>query len=209
MAERLERRFHSVIAENLADTECVLRQHCDDLLQRDNFDVLLDARVLPARKMTSIGRAWFAEGLARKKINLDHARMELRDLREIHAERPHRFQRRVDDDFLLGSERWLQILPPMLKPNQARLTPYASSTSRSVTMPSNLCTSARLTTGRISIRFAPMRSSAKSSPWSGWTCGKASASTNSPSFLSAPSANSCTSLERLITPTTPRRSATS
>jgi hypothetical protein len=57
--------------------------------------------VLPAR------RAWFAEGLARKKINLDHARMELRDLREIHAERPHRFQRRVDDDFLLGSERWL------------------------------------------------------------------------------------------------------
>jgi hypothetical protein len=35
--------------------------------------------------------------------------MELRDSREIHAERPHRFQRRVDDDFLLGSERWLQI----------------------------------------------------------------------------------------------------
>jgi hypothetical protein len=33
--------------------------------------------------MTLIGRAWFAEGLARKKINLDHARMELRDLREI------------------------------------------------------------------------------------------------------------------------------
>ena len=31
--------------------------------------------------------------------------MELRDLREIHAERSHRFQRRVDDDFLLGSER--------------------------------------------------------------------------------------------------------
>jgi hypothetical protein len=62
--------------------------------------------------MTLIRRAWFAEGLARKKINLDHARMELRDLREIHAERPHRFQRNVDDDFLLGSERRLQILPP-------------------------------------------------------------------------------------------------
>jgi hypothetical protein len=61
--------------------------------------------------MTSIGRAWFAEGLAGKKINLDHARMELRDLREIHGVRPHRFQRRVDDDFLLGTERWLQILP--------------------------------------------------------------------------------------------------
>ena len=54
MAERLERRFHSVIAENLADIECVLRQHSDDLLRRDNFDVLLDARVLPARKMTLI-----------------------------------------------------------------------------------------------------------------------------------------------------------
>ena len=51
MAELLERRFHSVIAENLADTECVLRQHSDDFLQRDNFDVLLDARVLPARKI--------------------------------------------------------------------------------------------------------------------------------------------------------------
>src|SRR6266568_5369014 len=112
MAERLERRFHSVIAENLADTECVLRQHSDDLLQRDNFDVLLDAGVLPARKMTLIGRSWFAEGLARKKINLDHARMELRDLREIHAERPHCFQRRVDNDLLLGSKQWLQILPP-------------------------------------------------------------------------------------------------
>ena len=54
MDERLERRFHSVIAENLADTECVLQQHSDDLLKRDNLDVLLDARVLAARKMTSI-----------------------------------------------------------------------------------------------------------------------------------------------------------
>src|SRR6266496_3956188 len=112
MADLLECGFHSVIGENLADTECVLRQHSDDLLQRDDFDVLLGARVLPARKMTSIGHSWFAERLARKKIYLDHARMELRDLREIHAVRPHRFQRRVDDDFLLGSERWLQILPP-------------------------------------------------------------------------------------------------
>src|SRR5215472_17601932 len=48
--------------------------------------------------------------LPRKKIDLDHPRMELRYLREIHAERPHCFQRRVDDDFLLGSERWLQNL---------------------------------------------------------------------------------------------------
>ena len=45
MAERLERRFYPVIAENPADTECILGQHSDDFLQRDNFDVLLDARV--------------------------------------------------------------------------------------------------------------------------------------------------------------------
>jgi hypothetical protein len=70
MAERLERRFHSVIAENLADTEGVLRQHGDDLLQRDNLDVFLDARVLPARKMTLIGRAWFAEGFAGRRSTL-------------------------------------------------------------------------------------------------------------------------------------------
>src|ERR1035437_1963993 len=42
------------------------------------------------------------------------------------------------------------------KPDQARVTPYASKTSRSVTTPSNLCTSARFTTGNISIWFAPM-----------------------------------------------------
>ena len=54
MAERLERRFYPVIAENLADTECVLRQHSDNLLKGDNFDVILDARVLSAQKMTTI-----------------------------------------------------------------------------------------------------------------------------------------------------------
>ena len=47
-------------------------------------------------------------------------------------------------------------------------------------MPSSLCTSARLTTGRTSISFAPMRSSAKSIPWSGWTCGKTSPSRGHP-----------------------------
>ena len=54
MAERLERRFYPVITESLADTECVLWQHSDDPLHRDNFDVLLDAGVLPAREMTLI-----------------------------------------------------------------------------------------------------------------------------------------------------------
>ena len=37
-------------------------------------------------------------------------------------------------------------------------------TSRSVTMPSSLWTFARFTTGRISRWFAPIRSSARSSP---------------------------------------------
>jgi hypothetical protein len=55
-------------------------------------------------------------------------------------------------------------LPRQAQARSRALTPYASKTSRSVRMPSNLCTSARFTTGRISIWFAPMRSRAKSSP---------------------------------------------
>jgi len=62
--------------------------------------------------MTLIGHAWLAASLTRKKINLNHAGMELGNLREVHAERPHRLQWRIDDDFLFGSERWLQLLPP-------------------------------------------------------------------------------------------------
>src|SRR6266536_4587964 len=58
--------------------------------------------------MTLIRHAWFAEGLASKKVDLEHARMEFGDFREIHAERPHCFHRRVDDDFLLRSKRWQQ-----------------------------------------------------------------------------------------------------
>src|SRR5215469_2911613 len=65
--------------------------------------------------MALIRRAWFADGLAGKKIDLGHARMELGNLREIHAERPHFFQRRVDDDFLPGSERCLQLFPLVLR----------------------------------------------------------------------------------------------
>src|SRR5215470_9014562 len=122
MAKGLERCLYTVIAENLADPECVFWQHCDDFLQRDNLDVLFDARVLPARKMTLIGRTCFAHDFARKKVNFDHARMELRYLREIHAERPNCFQRCVDDHFLLRSERWLQTLPP----NQRGFTRAAS-----------------------------------------------------------------------------------
>jgi hypothetical protein len=39
--------------------------------------------------MASIRPAWLAVGLARKQIDLEHARVELRYLREIHAERPY------------------------------------------------------------------------------------------------------------------------
>lgn len=42
------------------------------------------------------------------KIDLENASMELWDFAQIHAVRPHCFQGRVDDDFLLGSERWSQ-----------------------------------------------------------------------------------------------------
>jgi hypothetical protein len=103
MAERLERRFHSVIAENLADTECVLRQHSDDLLQRDDFDVLLGARVFPARRMTSIGHSWFAERLCRRKIYLDHARMERRFGSGVVVQQGSHEDPGVYDDFPLGS----------------------------------------------------------------------------------------------------------
>ena len=43
--------------------------------------------------------------------------MELRNLREIHAERPHGIQRRVDDDFLLGSKRRLHVSLGILRVN--------------------------------------------------------------------------------------------
>ena len=62
--------------------------------------------------MTLIGRARFTNALAGEKIDFHHTRMELWDLRQIHAERPHNLQRRVDDDFLLRSERWPQIMSP-------------------------------------------------------------------------------------------------
>jgi hypothetical protein len=86
MTNLLERGLYGVIAENLTDAECVLWQDSDDLPKRDNFDVFLDARVLAAGKMTFVRRARFTEGFARKEINLHHARMENRDLRQIHAE---------------------------------------------------------------------------------------------------------------------------
>jgi hypothetical protein len=64
--------------------------------------------MLPARKMTSIRHAWFAKYFPINKIDLKDTRMELWDFCQIHAERPHCFQWRVDDDRLLGSKRWSQ-----------------------------------------------------------------------------------------------------
>lgn len=54
MADLLEHCLHRVIAENLTDTECVLWQDSDDLPKWNNFDVLLDARMLAAGKMTPV-----------------------------------------------------------------------------------------------------------------------------------------------------------
>ena len=109
VVERVEGRFHAVVGENFADAEGVLGQDGDDLLLRDDFDVLLDAAVLAAGKMAAIGRAGLAEGLAGKKIDLDDARMELGDAGEVHGVGPDRRQRRVDDDFLPGLERWRHV----------------------------------------------------------------------------------------------------
>jgi hypothetical protein len=57
--ELLECRFHRVIVENLAYSESVLWHHSDDLLHWDDLDVLLNARVFSARKVTLIRRARF------------------------------------------------------------------------------------------------------------------------------------------------------
>ena len=108
----MESGFHPVVAQNFANAKCILWQDRHNLLQRDDLDVLLDACMLAAREMTLIGHAWLPQRLTRKKINLNHAGMELWNLREIHAERPHGFQRRVDDHFLFGPEWWLQLTPP-------------------------------------------------------------------------------------------------
>jgi hypothetical protein len=71
--------------------------------------------------------------------------------------------------FLLSTPFWsceTQSLQHILQAGVPGSTPYDSKTSRWVMMPSSLCTSARLTTGRTSSRVIPMRSSAKSSAWS-------------------------------------------
>src|SRR5215469_16231327 len=54
--------------------------------------------------MTLIRHARLAKSFPAMKINFANTRMELWDFREIHAEPPHHFQRRVNDDFLLGSK---------------------------------------------------------------------------------------------------------
>src|SRR5262249_301369 len=82
----------------------VLRQNGDDLLERHDFDILFDARMLSARKMALIRHAWFANCLPIDQNDLRDSRMELRNFRQIHGERPHRFEWRVDDYPLLESK---------------------------------------------------------------------------------------------------------
>jgi hypothetical protein len=52
MAQHVD--LHPVVVENLAYPKRVFRQYGDNLLQRDDLDVLFNAGVLPARKMTLI-----------------------------------------------------------------------------------------------------------------------------------------------------------
>jgi hypothetical protein len=59
--------------------------------------------------MTLVRHAWFAKCFAINQVDLEDARMKLWDFCQIHAERPHRFQWRVDDDLLPGPKRWSQF----------------------------------------------------------------------------------------------------
>src|SRR5215467_10857556 len=61
--------------------------------------------MLSVRKMALIGHAWFANCFPIDENDLRDPRMELGYFRQIHAERPHRFEWRVDSDPLLGSKR--------------------------------------------------------------------------------------------------------
>src|SRR5215471_11584012 len=64
--------------------------------------------------MALVRNSRFAKGLSGEQIHLNDAGMELRDFRDVHAERPHRLQRRVNDDCLRGAKWWSH-------PNQQRL----------------------------------------------------------------------------------------
>jgi len=101
----MNRRFDHIVAQDLADSERALRQDGDDLLLGNDFDVLLNARVFSAREVASVGNSGFAEGFSRKQIHLDDAGLEVRDFRDVHAERPHRLQWCVNDDCLRGAKR--------------------------------------------------------------------------------------------------------
>lgn len=106
IVELVESGFHGLIAENSAYAERVLRQNGNDLLQRHDFKIPLSAGMLFARKMTLIRDARPAKRRPIHQIDLDDARMELGDFRQIHAVRPDRFHGCVDDDPLAGSKQW-------------------------------------------------------------------------------------------------------
>jgi len=114
----MKRCFDHVVRQDLAYSERVLRQYSDKLLHWNDFDVLLNAAMLSARKMASIRHPWFATRLSINEFDLDDARMELWNSCQIHAVRPHCFQWRVDDDPLPGSKRWSQSCLQILRGNQ-------------------------------------------------------------------------------------------
>src|SRR5579864_3033008 len=101
----MEVSFYHVVADDLAYAERVVWQLGDDLLHRNNFDVLFNAGVLPSRKVTPIRSTRFAKAFSRNQIHLEDTRVELRDFREIHVECPNCFQGRTNGDHLRGTER--------------------------------------------------------------------------------------------------------
>src|SRR5215472_619483 len=54
--------------------------------------------------MALVRNSRFAKGLSGEQIHLNDAGMEVRDFRDVHAERPHRLQWRVNDDLLLRAK---------------------------------------------------------------------------------------------------------
>jgi len=79
VAELLKRRFHRVITQYFADPERILGQNGNDSFHRNDFDVPLNTRVLPAKEVALIPNARFAERLAIDQMNLEHASMKCRD----------------------------------------------------------------------------------------------------------------------------------
>lgn len=56
--------FDYVVRQNLANSDCILRQYRNHLLHGEYFNVLLNARVFSAREMALVRNARFAESFS-------------------------------------------------------------------------------------------------------------------------------------------------